>query len=67
MKKSIFKKDTNTGEIYLSGIVEYYLKQQALYKDYADFEQEYVKRFLQTTSASVQSNFSAYRSNFRLF
>jgi len=58
MKKSVLKKDKNTGEIYLAGAAEYYFKQQSLYKNYAEFEQDYVKRFLETTSASVRANFS---------
>ncbi len=58
MKTTALKKDKITGEIYLTGVVDFYKRQQSLYKNYAELERAQLKLFLTTTSESIKANFS---------
>jgi len=57
MDTSVLKKDKNTGEIYLANADKYYAQQRSIYGNYVEFEREYVKRFLATTSPVIQAKF----------
>ena len=35
----------------------YYKKHHSQYSNYVDFEREYIKRFLETTSPAIRANF----------
>jgi len=52
------KKDKATGEIYLTGMADYYKRQQSLYKNYAELERAQVKSFLETMPEYIRANFS---------
>ena len=53
-----FVKDEITGEIRLTKFAEYYNRLQSKYKNYSDFEQNRMERFVEKASKSVRANFS---------
>ena len=58
-----FKKDPKTGQVYLSGMKDFLIKQTEQYPNYNDLYREQLIQYLKTAPVSIKKYFSELCQN----